>query len=46
MFHTSALGRRLRERRHMHQFETALRTASPAMRQELLAAAARQSLTR
>ena len=36
------LSRRIRARRDAREFERALRTASPAMRQELLAAASRQ----
>ena len=38
---THKLGQRLRARRDAREFDRALRTASPAMRQELLAAAAR-----
>jgi hypothetical protein len=34
---------KLRQRRNARAFESALRTASPAMQQELLAAAARQT---
>ncbi|HJQ42971.1 MAG TPA: hypothetical protein VJ831_07800 [Jatrophihabitantaceae bacterium] len=34
---------RIRQRRNRRQFENALRTASPAMYQELLAAAARST---
>jgi hypothetical protein len=41
----SNMRRKLRPRRESRQFESALRSASPAMQQELLAAAARQ-LTR
>ena len=40
---TNKLATRLRQRRSTAQFERALRTASPAMQQELLAAAVRQS---
>lgn len=36
------LRRRLRQRRESREFREALRSASPAMHQELLAAAARQ----
>ncbi len=42
---TSTMRRKLRQRRENRQFESALRSASPAMQQELLAAASRQ-LTR
>jgi hypothetical protein len=42
---TATLRRKLRQRRDSRQFESALRSASPAMQQELLAAATRQ-LTR
>jgi hypothetical protein len=35
------LARRMRARRHARQFERALRDASPSVRQELIAAAAR-----
>jgi hypothetical protein len=37
------LAKKLRQRRDYRDFERALRTASPAMRQELYAAASRQS---
>lgn len=40
----SRIGRRLKDMRNMREFERALRNASPAMRQELEAAAARQRL--
>jgi hypothetical protein len=36
------LARRMRQRRDNREFERALRNASPTMRQELYAAAARQ----
>jgi hypothetical protein len=39
------LTRRLRQRRDERAFDQAVRTASPAMRQELLAAAARAGRT-
>ena len=39
---TRRLGRKLRAHRQSREFERALRSASPAMQQELLAAAARQ----
>ncbi len=39
---TSNMRRKLRQRREHRQFESALRNASPAMQQELLAAATRQ----
>jgi hypothetical protein len=45
MSSTSNMRRKLRRRREHRQFESALRNASPAMQQELLAAATRQ-LTR
>jgi hypothetical protein len=45
MSRTSKLTRKLRERRENRQFDNAVRSASPAMQQELMAAAARQ-LTR
>lgn len=35
---------KLRQRRNMREFDRALRNASPTMKQELLAAAARQGL--
>jgi hypothetical protein len=38
----STVRSKLRQRRQSRQFENALRSASPAMQQELLAAAARQ----
>ena len=38
---TTKLSRRIRARRNAREFERALRTASPAMRQELIAVAAR-----
>ncbi|MDP9093793.1 MAG: hypothetical protein M3N95_12890 [Actinomycetota bacterium] len=44
MMNTSKLAAKLRQRRNTREFERALRTASPAMQQELLAAAARQTL--
>ncbi|MDT4899324.1 MAG: hypothetical protein QOJ78_254 [Pseudonocardiales bacterium] len=37
----NTISRKLRQRRNTREFERALRTASPAMQQELLAAAAR-----
>jgi hypothetical protein len=37
------LSRKMRQRRNSRVFERALRTATPAMQQELYAAAARQS---
>jgi hypothetical protein len=36
------LARKLRQRRNIREFDRAVRNASPAMRQELFAAAARQ----
>ena len=39
------ISRRLRDRRNARAFEQALRNASPTMRQELYAAAARQGIT-
>lgn len=42
---TRTMRRKLRQRRESRQFESAVRSAPPAMQQELLAAAARQ-LTR
>jgi hypothetical protein len=36
------LSRKMRQRRHSRDFERALRNASPAMQQELYAAATRQ----
>jgi hypothetical protein len=41
MFTTRKITRKLRERRNERELAHALRTASPAMRQELMAAAAR-----
>jgi hypothetical protein len=38
----NAITRKLRHRRDNREFERALRSASPSMRQELYAAAARQ----
>jgi hypothetical protein len=38
---TSTMRRKLRQRRQNREFYDALRSASPAMRQELLAAASR-----
>jgi hypothetical protein len=43
---TSKITRKLRLRRDAREFERALRTASPAMRQELIAAAARTPFSR
>jgi hypothetical protein len=37
----TAIARKLRQRRNDREFERALRNATPSMRQELLAAAAR-----
>ncbi len=42
----SAITRKLRSRRNHNEFNRALRTASPSMQTELLAAAARQGFTR
>ena len=39
----TTITRKLQQRRNRQQFERALRTASPAMQQELIAAAAHQS---
>jgi hypothetical protein len=39
-----ALSRKLRQRRDVRAFERAVRNASPAMQQELFAAATRQGL--
>jgi hypothetical protein len=39
---TTKLTRKLRARRNRAEFDRVLRTASPSMRQELIAAAARQ----
>jgi hypothetical protein len=44
MTNTSKLAAKLRQRRDYREFQRALRTASPAMQQELLAAAARQTM--
>ena len=41
-----SITRAMRQRREQLQFDRALRTASPAMQQELLAARAHQSLAR
>jgi hypothetical protein len=41
---TRTFARKLRARRNRLEFERALRTASPAMEQELLAAAAHRSI--
>jgi hypothetical protein len=38
----NAIARKMRQRRESREFDRALRSASPAMRQELYAAAARQ----
>lgn len=38
----NAIARKMRQRRENRDFERALRSATPAMRQELYAAAARQ----
>ena len=38
----NAITRKFRERRNQREFERAVRTASPSMRQELYAAATRQ----
>jgi hypothetical protein len=38
----NTLARKIRQRRHLREFDRAVRNASPAMRQELFAAAARQ----
>lgn len=44
---TARVAARLRQRRQLHQFESAVRNAgSPAMQQELLAAATRVNYTR
>ncbi|MDT4891354.1 MAG: hypothetical protein QOE97_389 [Pseudonocardiales bacterium] len=42
----TTIARRLRQRRDMREFDRALRNASPAMQQELLAVATRQSVIR
>jgi hypothetical protein len=42
MSRTSRFSRKLRQRRDEREFERTLRTASPAMQQELMAAAAHQ----
>jgi hypothetical protein len=39
----NTLSRKLRQRRNVREFERALRGASPAMQQELLAAASRST---
>ncbi len=44
MRHT--ITQRLRQRRQMNEFDRALRHASPSMRQELIAAAARNQYIR
>jgi hypothetical protein len=38
----NALARKIRQRRNLREFDRAVRSASPSMRQELYAAAARQ----
>jgi hypothetical protein len=38
----NAITRKIRQRRNLREFDRSVRTASPAMRQELFAAAARQ----
>jgi hypothetical protein len=43
---TRSLARRMRDRREAAQFSAAVRGASPAMQQELLAMAARQHYSR
>jgi hypothetical protein len=40
----TSLARKLRQRRQAREFERALRSASPAMQQELLAAASRNRM--
>jgi hypothetical protein len=40
----NAIARKLRQRRDNREFDRALRSASPAMRQELYAAASRQGI--
>jgi hypothetical protein len=42
----SSISRKLRQRRNSREFDRALRNASPSMRQELFAAAARQGILR
>lgn len=42
----NTITRKLRQRRYGREFDRALRNASPSMRQELYAAAARQSIVR
>jgi hypothetical protein len=44
MMNTSKLAAKLRQRRNFREFQRALNTASPAMQQELMAAAARQTM--
>jgi hypothetical protein len=44
MSRRKSLARKLRQNRQSREFERALRSASPAMQQELLAAAARQRM--
>jgi hypothetical protein len=44
MMNTSKFAAKLRQRRNSREFQRALSTASPAMQQELLAAAARQTM--
>jgi hypothetical protein len=41
----NSIARKMRQRRDNREFDRALRSASPAMRQELYAAAARQGFT-
>ena len=43
---TNRLARAMRSHRQSREFERALRTASPAMQQELIAAASRTNYTR
>jgi hypothetical protein len=43
MTYTNRLASKLRQRRNARAFDRAVRTASPAMQQELLAAATRQA---
>ncbi|MCW2542114.1 MAG: hypothetical protein JWN95_3839 [Frankiales bacterium] len=43
---TNNLKQKLRQRRAVRQFERVLESASPAMRSDLLAAAARQDVSR
>jgi hypothetical protein len=40
----NAIARKMRQRRDNREFDRALRSASPAMRQELYAAASRQGM--